>query len=276
MKIDGVEHTVILIPQPLECAWDWTDNLVAVESYRTVLSDLGSGTFSPPAAVPRLVLSSAPLSPAKWVSEAREGDYRVGTPAALRAPEIILRAGYDTKIDVWAIGCMVRPPFHAHRYRCFVPCLLLCNTKAFEMLTGNWLFPPDPEVSVTPEAYYLALVVSLTGDTFSPAMIERSQLRDRFFQPDGTSTYGEDASTAHSEYLQEASWLLCGLNHWRKPSRITRAFPRMTFPKLRTSFVPACDLIPLKGRLLQRYCGSNGFVTQFYTTTGHSSRYSFT
>lgn len=34
-------------------------------------------------------------------------DYELGTPYALRAPEVILRAGYDSKIDIWAVGCMV-------------------------------------------------------------------------------------------------------------------------------------------------------------------------
>jgi serine/threonine protein kinase len=43
---------------------------------------------------------------ARW--EGRELDYNLATPYALRAPEIILQAGYDTKIDIWAVGCMVR------------------------------------------------------------------------------------------------------------------------------------------------------------------------
>jgi serine/threonine protein kinase len=48
-----------------------------------------------------------PLEPAKWAG--RETDYLLGTPVALRAPEISLQAGYDTKIAIWAVGCLVSP-----------------------------------------------------------------------------------------------------------------------------------------------------------------------
>jgi hypothetical protein len=34
----------------------------------------------------------------------REKDYVLGTTCA---PEVVLRAGYDCKIDIWAVGCMV-------------------------------------------------------------------------------------------------------------------------------------------------------------------------
>ena len=36
-----------------------------------------------------------------------EKDYELGTPCALHTPEIVLRAGYDCMIDIWAVGCMV-------------------------------------------------------------------------------------------------------------------------------------------------------------------------
>lgn len=29
------------------------------------------------------------------------------TLAAFRAPELILQSGYDSKIDIWAVGCLV-------------------------------------------------------------------------------------------------------------------------------------------------------------------------
>ncbi|KIM81606.1 hypothetical protein PILCRDRAFT_8647 [Piloderma croceum F 1598] len=45
----------------------------------------------------------------------QEKDYELGTPYALHTPEIILRAGYDCKINIWA---------------------------AFELLTGRWAFHP--------------------------------------------------------------------------------------------------------------------------------------
>lgn len=47
---------------------------------------------------------------ARWVG--RENDYDVATKVALRAPELVLQSGYDSKIDIWAVGCMVRRLSH--------------------------------------------------------------------------------------------------------------------------------------------------------------------
>ena len=45
---------------------------------------------------------------AKWFAEADANHYPAYTVPALRAPELILRSGYDAKIDIWALGCLVR------------------------------------------------------------------------------------------------------------------------------------------------------------------------
>ena len=60
---------------------------------------------------------------AKWFAEADANHYPAYTVPALRAPELILQSGYDAKIDIWALGCLVRNPHYeswhiAHKLRC--------------------------------------------------------------------------------------------------------------------------------------------------------------
>ena len=76
------------------------------ELYNVVLADLGTGDlFVHSFCVPSLTES-------KWAG--REIDYQISTPYALRAPEVILHAGYDTKIDIWAVGGLVRALGHEY------------------------------------------------------------------------------------------------------------------------------------------------------------------
>ena len=43
------------------------------------------------------------------------------SPYALRAPEVIVGAKFDTMVDVWALGCFVR---HTVQFlKCFFLCL---------------------------------------------------------------------------------------------------------------------------------------------------------
>jgi serine/threonine-protein kinase SRPK3 len=91
-----------------------------------------------------------------------EKDYKLGTPYALRAPEVILRAGYDSKIDIWATGCM-----------------------AFELLTGHWAFSPKAGRTWSIDDDHLARMQELTGETLDTSILARSQLRDEFFDRDG-------------------------------------------------------------------------------------------
>ena len=50
----------------------------------------------------RLILSNPP---AQWYSNKVTDDI---SPTALRAPETILHHYWDEKVDIWAIGCLVR------------------------------------------------------------------------------------------------------------------------------------------------------------------------
>jgi len=105
VEIAGNKYTALDRPQPLPHDWRWDDDRDMAD-YGVVLTDLGTGDlfvhnfWSP--GDPSLTESRL----AKWAG--RETDYQISTPFALRAPEVILRAGYDTKIDIWAVGCLVR------------------------------------------------------------------------------------------------------------------------------------------------------------------------
>ncbi|EIW60025.1 kinase-like protein [Trametes versicolor FP-101664 SS1] len=82
---------------------------------------------------------------------------------SLRAPELILRSDFGPKIDIWALGCLT-----------------------FEMLTGRWLFAPEEggdDWSL--EDDHLAKMLELTGERFSPAMLERAQLRSKYLDAQG-------------------------------------------------------------------------------------------
>ncbi|THV07887.1 kinase-like protein [Dendrothele bispora CBS 962.96] len=131
----------IMRPQPLPHEYKWDDPPFLVELYGMCLSD---------------------FSHAIWASKERKMPF-VGSET-LRAPEVILQAGYDFGVDIWAVGCTV-----------------------FEMLTGRWMFKPDVEEGDpwTAEDDLLAKMMELTGETFDADMLSRSMRRDYFFDDKG-------------------------------------------------------------------------------------------
>ena len=102
VEIAGNTYTALDSPQPIRNQWRWDDDQDVAKLYCVVLADLGNGGFASDHQCPHHLLESLL---AKWAG--RETDYKISTPIALRAPEVILQSGYDTKIDIWAVGCMV-------------------------------------------------------------------------------------------------------------------------------------------------------------------------
>lgn len=99
---------------------------------------------------------------------------------ALRAPEVIIGADYGTKVDIWAIGCMVRLKYYhfiqSHNY----------SGQTFELLTGHWLFNPLQGPTWRIEDDHLAKMMELTGERFSEETLARSQKRDDYFDEGGS------------------------------------------------------------------------------------------
>lgn len=57
--------------------------------------------------------------------------------------------------------------------------------EAFELLTGQWAFDPQGGTTWSAEEDHLAGMLRLTGETFNPSMLARSELRDKYFNEDG-------------------------------------------------------------------------------------------
>ncbi|GAV99321.1 kinase-like protein [Lentinula edodes] len=66
---------------------------------------------------------------------------RLIQPEALRSPEVLLGCPWNTKADIWNLGCIV-----------------------FELLTGQRLFRPRPIVSYSAEQYHLARIFGTLVD----------------------------------------------------------------------------------------------------------------
>jgi serine/threonine-protein kinase SRPK3 len=91
-------------PQPLPHSFKWNDGRLDAELKMFCLNDMGNGEawLTPIKLVVVVLIPIFVVVNDKW-----EKNYELGTPYALRAPEIILRAGYDSKLDIWAVGCLV-------------------------------------------------------------------------------------------------------------------------------------------------------------------------
>ena len=73
-----------------------------------------------------------------------------------RAPEIVLRLPFDTKIDIWALGC------------------LLC-----EMMLGLPILPGQSEA-------HLVSIIEQTIGPFPPNMVDMSIMKEKYFNDDYT------------------------------------------------------------------------------------------
>ncbi|THH11300.1 hypothetical protein EW146_g8092 [Bondarzewia mesenterica] len=143
VELNGNTYPVML-PQPLTHDYKWNDPAMFVELYDFVLNDLGHAR-----------LASDPQT------------YNLITAFALRAPEVVLRAGYGTKIDIWAIGCLT-----------------------FELLTGLWAFHPKSGADFDLEDDHLGRMLELTGERFPQAMLARAELSQKYFDDHGNLLRG--------------------------------------------------------------------------------------
>jgi len=85
-------------------------------------------------------------------------------PTALRAPEVIVGAEWDTKADIWSVGCLT-----------------------YELARGRQLFNPffaNEESGLNPPQTHVAQIVGLLGD-FPRNLLDAGSKSPRYFSPDG-------------------------------------------------------------------------------------------
>ncbi|EDR12577.1 uncharacterized protein LACBIDRAFT_311104 [Laccaria bicolor S238N-H82] len=84
------------------------------------------------------------------------------TPFPLRAPEIILRGPWDTKVDIWAFGCLI-----------------------FELTTGSSLFKykPYPEHKLDEPTGHLWQMLCFSCERMTCDRVNTSKLGAHYFEP---------------------------------------------------------------------------------------------
>ncbi|KAF8902208.1 kinase-like protein [Gymnopilus junonius] len=137
-ELHGVRYPIIR-SQPIPHPFSWDDPPSEVELYSVSLTDFGH---------------------AQRVD--KEPTTQTIGAYALRPPEVILEANFDTKVDIWSLGCMT-----------------------FELLTGRWLFSPESGTTWHREDDHLAKMMEVTGETFNEKVLSMCRKRNEYFDKEG-------------------------------------------------------------------------------------------
>ncbi|KAI0063830.1 kinase-like protein [Artomyces pyxidatus] len=86
-------------------------------------------------------------------------------PFALRAPEVIIRAGWGPSADIWNLGCLV-----------------------YELLTGRWLFCPERGENYNAEQDHLAQMEAMMSEEFPKLFVVSGKRSPEFFDVTANST----------------------------------------------------------------------------------------
>ncbi|KAG8898923.1 hypothetical protein FRB99_007036 [Tulasnella sp. 403] len=100
-------------------------------------------------------------------------------PVALRAPEVILKCGWGSEVDIWSLGCIVS------LYSLSFPNMRAERDKVFELMTGKWLFNPRGGASYTSEQYQLAHMPPIAGERFDIEVVKKGRDFKVYFYEDG-------------------------------------------------------------------------------------------
>jgi serine/threonine-protein kinase SRPK3 len=106
VSLNGESYPIVL-SQPMRHGFRWDSDGTRIELSRFCLSGLDHGARSShPFRALAYPLPSLQNCSAQWSDKPPPSDFI--TSVALRAPEVILGAGFDVKVDIWALGCIVR------------------------------------------------------------------------------------------------------------------------------------------------------------------------
>ncbi|KAF8062442.1 kinase-like domain-containing protein [Lyophyllum atratum] len=166
--VNGTKYPIVL-SEPFAHGHKWDDDFESIANYGIHLGNAGHS---------------------RMVSKKAAWDTSLNP--CLRPPEVILGIEYDTKVDIWMLGC-----------------------ATYHLLTGKPLFPDG-----LTETEHLARMYAIAGDVFSTAMATKSKRQNEFFnavgyfdhpRPDtslqaelaGTGCIPEEDIPAIVEFIQE-------------------------------------------------------------------------
>lgn len=101
----------------------------------------------------------------------------------LRAPEVILGATWDWRVDIWNLGALVSTRYS----QCisFPACIVLTRTKLWELVEGKVLFDgtATPKAPYTTEAH-LAQMIAVLGKMPDDLLLRGAQHASKYFDPE--------------------------------------------------------------------------------------------
>lgn len=109
-----------------------------------------------PSTLERITVKIADLGNASWTDLHFTNDIQT---RQYRSPEAILGAKWGTPVDIWSASCMVS----CHPFTITLHALLICMKQFFELLTGDYLFDPQPGPRYTKDDDHIAQVIELLG-----------------------------------------------------------------------------------------------------------------
>lgn len=106
-------------------------------------------------------------------------------PEKLRAPEVILQAPWDHKVDIWNLGLIVSTSCYTWR-RARKPLLTIRHDQLWELVQGQLCFDGQATASAdyTAEAH-LAQMTSILGP-FPTSLLNRSKSGHQYFIDNGS------------------------------------------------------------------------------------------
>ena len=96
-----------------------------------------------------------------------------------RAPEIVLKCGFNEKCDIWSLGCSI-----------------------YEILTGDILFDPEKDESHSRDFHHIYWFYEICGD-IPKCMIEKSDRKKEFFNKNGKFLANKPESWDIKEVIKE-------------------------------------------------------------------------
>lgn len=102
-------------------------------------------------------------------------------PLALRAPEVLIDAPWDTKTDIWNFGCLVRLFCSMHAV------VLTITLQMYELARGSALFDPtwqNAETGMDATETHLSQMSGLFGE-FPTDLLAKGKKTSTYFDPYG-------------------------------------------------------------------------------------------